>query len=129
MSKLRKITLVLSFCAVLSMGMFVGGCKDDPTTSTVQAKTTTPLCLNCGQIKGSDQCCNSEAEKCEKCGLAKGSPGCCVIPKDAEKCELCNKCGQIAGSENCCAPDAEKCADCGLAKGSPGCCKLPKAGS
>jgi hypothetical protein len=81
------------------------------------------LCGNCGQIKGSDDCCRPDAESCSVCSLAKGSPGCCKIEKGTDV-KLCTKCGQVGGSEVCCAKDAEKCPKCNLAKGSPGCCKI-----
>ena len=89
------------------------------------------LCPDCGEIKGTENCCNKEAEKCKKCDLIKGSPGCCKIPKNIEKGTkliLCTKCGEIKGTENCCNKEAEKCKKCNLIKGSPGCCKLKKAG-
>ncbi len=35
------------------------------------------LCPKCGQIKGTEQCCQANAVKCPKCNLDKGSPGCC----------------------------------------------------
>ena len=41
---------------------------------------TAALCSKCGQIKGSDVCCKTDAPKCDRCGMAKGSPGCCAMP-------------------------------------------------
>ena len=35
------------------------------------------ICNGCGEEKGTENCCNEDAEKCEKCGKNKGSPGCC----------------------------------------------------
>jgi len=35
------------------------------------------LCPKCGQVKGTEQCCQADAVKCPKCHLDKGSPGCC----------------------------------------------------
>jgi hypothetical protein len=81
------------------------------------------LCGECGQIKGSEVCCQPDAVACSGCTLVKGSPGCCKIEKGTDV-KLCTKCGQIGGSEVCCAEGAEKCEKCGLAKGSPGCCKI-----
>jgi len=35
------------------------------------------ICGNCGDEKGTKNCCKADAEKCEKCDKNKGSPGCC----------------------------------------------------
>lgn len=104
--------------------LFINGCKK--STEQEAVSDSIPLCLHCGQIKGSDLCCQPNQTKCTSCGLVKGSPGCCKIPKDAKAAAICTKCGQIKGSEMCCKPDQPKCPKCGLVKGSPGCCKLPK---
>jgi hypothetical protein len=80
------------------------------------------LCGKCGEIKGTDKCCDPNAQKCE-CGLIHGSPGCCKIEK-GDDVKLCTHCGQIKGTDNCCAKDAKSCSSCGLHKGSPGCCKI-----
>ena len=87
------------------------------------------LCVKCGQIKGTDQCCKPGQTACKGCGLVKGSPGCCKIPKDAKEAIICQKCGQIKGTDKCCKPDQAVCKKCGLVKGSPGCCRLGKAAS
>jgi len=87
------------------------------------------ICGKCGEIKGSEKCCNPDAARCDKCGLIKGSPGCCkdLKPKPGEtEVYLCPKCGEVLGSEKCCNPGAARCDKCGLIKGSPGCCNLPK---
>ena len=61
------------------------------------------ICINCGQIKGSDLCCKPGQELCMMCGLVKGSPGCCLLPKGADTdVQLCTKCGFIKGSTDCC---------------------------
>jgi len=60
------------------------------------------LCSGCGEIKGTDKCCNKDAEKCGKCGLIKGSPGCCKITKGGKPVALCAKCGEIKGTDKCC---------------------------
>jgi len=85
------------------------------------------LCSNCGQIKGSPDCCKPGQTVCAQCGLVKGSPGCCQIAKGTTKpVELCLACGNIEDSpqcvENCDKPKAN-CLKCGRVKGSPGCCK------
>ena len=84
------------------------------------------LCPDCGEIKGTENCCNKEAEKCKKCNLIKGSPGCCKLKKAGKELKICTKCGEIKGTENCCNKEAKKCKKCNLIKGSPGCCKLKK---
>jgi hypothetical protein len=36
------------------------------------------LCTHCGEIAGSDACCEPEGRTiCDSCGMFKGSPGCC----------------------------------------------------
>lgn len=103
------------------------GCEAKSKTAT--ESTVSPgavaLCINCGQIKGSDLCCKPGQTPCPKCGLVKGSPGCCQIAKGSdEPVAICAKCGQIKGSDTCCKPGQTLCAKCGLVEGSPGCCKL-----
>ncbi len=115
---------------VLALGLampFLGGCGQGEDQSAVEkeSQATPALCGNCGQLKGSDSCCQDGAETCSGCQLAKGSPGCCKITK-GEDVALCSGCGQIKGSDVCCADTAEKCDKCDLAKGSPGCCKIAK---
>ncbi len=121
------------FSIVALLGLAVWGCGQTTTPDAdleadkaTQGATETAavfLCGDCGQIKGSDDCCAEGAETCEKCGLATGAPGCCKIKKGTNV-ELCTACGQIKGSDACCAEGAETCAKCSLAKGSPGCCKI-----
>ncbi|MFP6899805.1 MAG: hypothetical protein VCA36_02610 [Opitutales bacterium] len=48
---------------------FLSGCG-----SEAKAKD---LCNSCGEEKGTENCCNADAEKCSACGMNKGSPGCC----------------------------------------------------
>ena len=117
MNARRKCLLVLMTTVLVGALLYCNGCKK------TEAKGTVELCMKCGQIEGSEYCCQ---EECVMCGLDEGSPGCCNIPKDATTAALCTKCGQIKGSAVCCAPDQIKCAGCGLVKGSPGCCKIPK---
>ncbi|MFC1809853.1 hypothetical protein ACFL3D_07085, partial [Candidatus Omnitrophota bacterium] len=41
------------------------------------------LCVECGEIKGSEACCVAEEQEvCDSCGMTKGSPECCI---DVEK--------------------------------------------
>lgn len=82
-----KSTCVFSIVALL--GLVVWGCSKattpdadppaaEPTASAAETAAVF-LCGDCGQIKGSGDCCAEGAETCEKCGLAKGAPGCCKI--------------------------------------------------
>ena len=120
---MKRILVPLLIAAVLAAGALITvGCEKSPSAAKA---ATVDLCTDCGQVKGSEACCDPDAEKCASCDLAKGSPGCCKIPEGTENVQLCTGCGQFAGSDECCDPGAEKCASCGLAKGSPGCCKLP----
>ncbi|MHC4789198.1 MAG: hypothetical protein ACYS8K_08380 [Planctomycetota bacterium] len=76
-----RMGTVLLVAAVLTAGFVVAGCEDQPAAQTGQkALASAPaLCAKCGQIKGTDVCCQADAAVCAKCGLAKGSPGCCKI--------------------------------------------------
>ena len=85
------------------------------------------VCLKCGEIKGTANCCKAGVAKCPKCGLNKGSIGCCrdlKPPEGKQDITICPKCGEIKGNAECCKVDAQKCPKCGLTKGSPGCCKI-----
>ncbi len=111
--------LILCFTVLL-----LAGCQAAQMSSEV-APGAVGVCTSCGQIKGTDVCCNPDAPMCSKCDLAKGSPGCCRIEKGStEPISICTKCGQFKGTDACCQPGAAACTGCGLAKGSPGCCKL-----
>jgi hypothetical protein len=126
----------LLFTGIACLFMVMLGCSKGESDAKKSAELTKAhvhsagetfeLCLHCGEIKGSDKCCNHEGRvKCPKCGLLKGSVGCCKIPPGLEKAEICTHCGEIKGTEKCCKLEGrEKCPKCGLLKGSPGCCKL-----
>lgn len=73
-----KKTKVLFLLAAL-VSLAVWGCSKTPEESAVASDVV--LCGGCGQIKGSELCCDADAEKCDGCSLAKGSPGCCTIEK------------------------------------------------
>lgn len=118
------LVLILMSCVIIT------GCNSKQTASKGGAGQpvalgTLPLCPDCGQIKGSADCCKPDQVLCSKCGLAKGSPGCCQMTKGTTNpVALCTMCGQIAGSASCCKPGQTLCPKCGLVKGSPGCCKI-----
>ena len=125
MGRTKKCLSVLVAVALVGAFMCGNGCKKSGE-GRAAASDSVDLCVSCGQIKGSDLCCQPDQPKCSECGLVKGSPGCCNIPKDAKTAALCAMCGQIKGSELCCKPNQATCPSCGLVKGSPGCCKIPK---
>jgi len=119
---------------MVALAMFVSvGCSSDEPVSeegdgvdiTVNEVSAEKYCLSCGQVAGTDSCCDESATKCEKCGFAEGSPLCCtgITPSEGDK--LCASCGQVAGTDLCCAEGAAICEKCGLHEGSPLCCKLP----
>ncbi len=112
--------IVLPVVLLAAIGMIAVGCNMTPAPKPTGAAKT--LCGGCGQVKGSDVCCEKGAEKCDGCKLAKGSPGCCKITPGTNA-PLCAGCGQIKGSDVCCKEGADKCTKCDKAKGSPGCCK------
>jgi hypothetical protein len=37
------------------------------------------LCGKCGDVAGTDSCCQKDAEKCAHCSLTKGSALCCKL--------------------------------------------------
>lgn len=80
------------------------------------------VCGKCGQVKGSEVCCKTTAQRCGRCGLVKGSPGCCVLSAGSEDARLCGRCGEVEKTADCCVPGARRCTVCGKAKGAPGCC-------
>ena len=126
----RKHLMMVMGAALLGVLLYVSGCKESSEESgagTVKAADSVALCVNCGQIKGSDLCCKPTRDICSKCNLVKGSPGCCNIPKGATEAAICTGCGQIKDSELCCKPNQPLCAMCGLVDGSPGCCRIPKS--
>ncbi|MHC4122135.1 MAG: hypothetical protein ACYSSI_01065 [Planctomycetota bacterium] len=123
----KKCLMIVMAMALVGTVLYVNGCKKKSDSETKEAASgSVPLCLQCGQIKGSTLCCKPNQTKCSGCSLVKGSPGCCKIPKDAKTAAICTKCGQIEGTALCCKPNQTKCSGCGLVKASPGCCKIPK---
>ena len=118
----KRCALALTAVLSISAFLFVAGCSG----LSMGQRTEVPLCTQCGQFKGTSECCAADATLCDMCGLAAGSPGCCKIVKGADSAAVCTGCGQIKGSDACCVAGAETCSKCGLVKGSPGCCRLPK---
>ncbi len=119
-------------CAMALIGVVQIACSSTEGTTSQPEMTTEvspgalALCTNCGQFKGSAECCQAGQTQCAGCGLAKGSPGCCRIEKGSgEPVAVCLSCGHIKGDAMCCQPGQAKCEGCGLVKGSAGCCKVP----
>jgi hypothetical protein len=128
-----KKTEILVLLMLSSWGIFLIGCeKKEPAgtaggSAAVQKDSRILICAQCGEIKGSDQCCKPGVKKCPKCGLNKDSAACCKgINLKRGDVELCPKCGEVKDSIRCCVMVAEKCPKCGLHKNSPGCCRIPK---
>ncbi len=117
--KILSIIPAILIAAILSISLSSCGTADQ--TNQVEDASVLSLCGDCGELKGTDGCCDASAAACPGCDLAKGSPGCCKMEKGTDVA-LCNGCGQIKGSDSCCDENATKCA-CGKAAGSPGCCK------
>lgn len=128
---MKKWATIFSLFAVGTLLLVVSCSKDDEKQSQKDIKDVPAkavmLCSKCGEIKGTNNCCNADAKKCTQCKLNAGSPACCKgIDFSQGDVELCTHCGQVKGSDKCCVADAEKCSKCGLTKGSPGCCTLGK---
>ncbi|MBT3469110.1 MAG: hypothetical protein HN467_07275 [Opitutae bacterium] len=62
---MKKILLISLTSIAL---IFATSCSSDADAA---------ICGNCGDEKGTENCCKADAEKCEKCDKNKGSPGCC----------------------------------------------------
>jgi len=84
------------------------------------------LCLKCGQVKGSEECCKPGQTLCKGCGLVKGSPGCCKIPKGAKKAYYCPKTKKVVTSKADCPYLKGKAAKKIQADCSSGGCPLSK---
>ena len=123
--------------SVQSVSANCGSCEGDAKQNIESAKAATQqsaekaadvkvqkLCLKCGQIKGSEECCKPGQKLCKSCGLVKGSPGCCKIPKDAKKAYYCPKTKKVVTSKADCpylkGKAAKKVqADCSTSSGCP----------
>ncbi|MCA9196915.1 MAG: hypothetical protein KDA87_05225 [Planctomycetales bacterium] len=122
---------VVALLAMLGFAVFAGcnppaesGGDANTTTAEVSA-TSTILCGTCGEVKGSDACCDDSVASCD-CGFHKGSALCCKHVENNGQ-DVCADCGQTVDGAHTCSTDAEKCAECGLVKDSAGCCKLGEA--
>ncbi len=130
------LVALVAICTWGCSGADSGGDKDAKTSpgsttqvagkpAGTQGMTNAVYCIKCGQVKGSEDCCKEDAEKCS-CGMAKGSPLCCVdLPADMKDGDFCH-CGWPVGHDNCCKEGAEVCTGCEMHKGSPLCCKIKK---
>lgn len=126
MSRFFSLTLVAALAACLSLGCTNSAPPETATNSEASAgdDVAGKLCGDCGDEKGSSDCCSESAAKCDGCGMNEGSKLCCVeLDASVAGKDMCGSCGHAAGSESCCVEGAEKC-ECGMAKGSPLCCKL-----
>ena len=95
-----KFLFVVLMIIVFSMGTIQAQEKTTKVEKVKIEKTMDKLCIKCGEVKGSEKCCNKEVVKCEKCELHKGSPGCCKMNKADKKvktekaeCGSKKKCG------------------------------------
>jgi hypothetical protein len=104
------------------------GCQEEyvgiPHEHHAEAEAT--ICGLCGELKGSEKCCQEGIAECPNCGLHKGSILCCSTAFHGRDVVLCRKCGEVAFGKKCCKPGPALCPKCGLHRGSPGCCKIEK---
>jgi len=125
MKMTKNYIIAIAAVAVLALFMIVYSMSNPDSGAPQSAEAASvSLCVDCGQVKGAELCCQPDQPKCEDCGLVKDSPGCCKIPKGAESASLCTECGHIKGSELCCMPYQTICDKCKLVKGTSGCCKI-----
>jgi hypothetical protein len=103
-----------------------GGQRDDGQESTEAVSVV--YCGKCGQTKGTDACCASDAMVCAKCTLHQGSALCCKVPPEMAGKDICSKCGYVCKEDgSCCQGGADRCPDCGRHNDSPLCCKIDSA--
>ncbi|HJO26172.1 MAG TPA: hypothetical protein QF730_02900 [Planctomycetota bacterium] len=69
-----KSKLIPVLCALPLVTVLHSCCISSSSCPVSQEAQT--LCGDCGQVKGTDGCCDADAERCD-CGKIKGSPGCC----------------------------------------------------
>ena len=125
--------------SVQSVSANCGSCEGDVKQKVECAKAATQqsaekatdvkvqkLCLKCGQVKGSEECCKPGQTLCKGCGLVKGSPGCCKIPKDAKKAYYCPKTKKVVTSKADCPYLKGKAAKEVQADSASGGCPLSK---
>ena len=68
---MSRILITLS----LALPLGVLACKSQ---SQDMSDTSAEVVLcDCGMEKGTEGCCDADAEHCPDCGKIKGSPGCC----------------------------------------------------
>ena len=80
----KKRLIIVAAMALVVVFLGVNGCKKSDNAGAKSGAVyaaSVELCTDCGQIKGSEMCCQPDQAKCESCGLVKGSPGCCKLPK------------------------------------------------
>ncbi len=81
MKHLKNVTQVLILSLILSSAVLCSNnayaCSSCGCTPKHSHQPTEKLC-GCGEVKGSENCCNPDAAKCGSCGKIKGSPGCCA---------------------------------------------------
>jgi hypothetical protein len=121
--------------SVLAIALLIVGCAttippyQPSTTELAQLKTKKPLVLcECGEIKGSKNCCKSGFPVDDETGFHPGSMRHRIImttqgelTKEELDClysknniTLCKSCGHIKGTSKCCRHTAPKCKKCGF---------------
>jgi hypothetical protein len=85
---MKKIVIGLVALSLLALGSVAFAQCGAGAGKTVAQAVSTATCPKCGEIAGSEKCCQEGAEICAGCGLHKGSPGCLA------KCAAAPKAGE-----------------------------------
>ncbi len=80
---MKVFSLILVLTALVAAGCNRSSTEETPSLSVTPAVHDIVLCGDCGQVKGTEACCQEGAAVCADCSWHKGSPACCKIEKPA----------------------------------------------
>ena len=110
-----KIRILMITVLLMLFSITVAQAQEKPVKEDKNAMTFTQeiLCAKCGEVKGSEKCCQPEGRTvCDACGKFVESPGCCQTIK-AKKAEMkdmkmkSSDCGKKTKSD-CCGKPGKK---------------------
>ena len=70
---MKRILIAAALAAPVAL---LSGCSSCPWCGQDDSAALV-LCDDCGVEKGTEGCCDDEAERCDHCDKIKGSEGCC----------------------------------------------------
>ena len=80
---MKVFSLILVLTALVAAGCNRSSIEQTPSLGITPAVYDIVLCGDCGQVKGTEACCQEGAAVCADCSWHKGSPACCKIEKPA----------------------------------------------